>query len=79
MVYIVFLFSVFKKERGLITSSTFPGYRQTPNHLKRVIAHACRREPSTSVLDDFLQFADFGKQEQKANASSLCPYVYLSS
>ena len=33
-----------QKKRGLITSSTFPRHRQTPNCLKRVIAHAIRRE-----------------------------------
>ena len=44
-------------------------YRQTPNNLKRVKAHAIRREPSTFVLDCFCQFADFQITRIKADAS----------
>ena len=40
-----------KRKREQITSLTFPRYRQTPINLKRVSAHAERREPSTIVLD----------------------------
>jgi len=39
------------KKREQFTSLTFTWYRQTPYNLKRVKAHAIRREPSTSVLD----------------------------
>ena len=51
-------------------------YRQTPNVLKRVNAHAERRELSTSVLVHCLEnFADFRKTRIKSGSSS---YVLMS-
>ena len=74
MVYIVFPFSVFKKERGLITSSTYSRYRQTPLQLKRVKAHASRREPFTFVLLlEILAISEYKNKKQ-----TLLPYVLCS-
>ena len=42
-----------KRRRELFTSLTFLRYWGKPNYLKRVRAHAERREPSTFVLDSF--------------------------
>ena len=53
------------KKREQITSLTFLRYRQTPCVLKRVKAHAIRREPSTLLLYASVNFADFQKQESK--------------
>ena len=39
-----------KRKRGQFTSSTFLRYRQTPNNLKRVKAHATKRELQLSFL-----------------------------
>ena len=50
-------------------------YRQTPNHLKRVKAHAERREPSTLFLIDYLKFGEFRTTRIKSGRSILCPYV----
>ena len=74
MVYIIFPYSVFKKERGLITSSTYSWYRQTPSYLKRVKAHASRREPFTSVLD---RFEILAISEYKNKKQTLLPYVLM--
>ena len=40
-------------------------YRQTPNNLKRVKAHAERREPSTLLLVVPVNFADFERTRIK--------------
>ena len=54
-------------------------YRQTPNVLKRVNAHAVWREQSTSVLVHCLEnFAEFRKTRIKSGRSVLCPYYILS-
>ena len=50
-------------------------YRQTPNNLKRVKAHAERREPSTLLLVVSVNFADFQKTRIKADASQYVCYV----
>jgi len=66
-----------KRKRELFTSLTFTRHRQTPIYLKRVKAHAIRREPSTSFLIDF-KFGEFGEQESKVDAStymSVCQYL----
>ena len=63
------------KKREQITSLTFLRYRQTPNHLKRVKAHAIRREPSTFVLDDFLLIWRFSETRIKADASQYVCYI----
>ena len=68
-----------QKKRGLITSSTFRRYWGKPINLKRVIAHANRREPSTSFLIDFFQFPNCPKQESKRTLHPICLfYNYLS-
>ncbi len=59
-----------QKNVDLITSSMFLRHRQTPNHLKRVKAHAIWREPSTSVLDDFFQFCRFSETRIKVDVQS---------
>ena len=64
-----------QKKREQITSLTFLRYRQTPNHLKRVKAHAIRREPSTFVLDDFLLIWRFSETRIKADASQYVCYI----
>ena len=54
-------------------------YRQTPILLKRVNAHAKRRELSTSVLAILKEnFADFRMTRIKSGRSVLCPIIYLS-
>ena len=50
-------------------------YRQTPNNLKRVKAHAERREPSTLFLVVPVNFADFQITRIKADASQYVCYV----
>ena len=69
-----------KRKRGLVTSSTFLRYRQTPILLKRVKVHAERREPSTSVLAiSFEILPIFQEQESKVDVLSICPIsIYLS-
>lgn len=37
-------------------------------------AHAIQREHSTSVLDDFYNIGDIGKQESKVDVTK-CPYI----
>ena len=67
------------KKRGQFTSSTFLRYRQTPNVLKLVNAHAMRRELSTLVLVHFLEFlAIFRNKKQKWTFSIMSLYYYLS-
>ena len=62
---------IYKRKRGQFTSSPFSRYRQTPNVLKLVNAHARRRELSTLVLVHFLEnFADFREQESKVDVLS---------
>ena len=50
-------------------------YRQTPNNLKRVKAHASRREPSTLLLVVSVNFADFQITRIKADASQYVCYI----
>ena len=50
-------------------------YRQTPILLKRVNAHAERRELSTSVLAIFLKFCRFPNDKNQKWTFILCPYV----
>ena len=50
-------------------------YRQTPNNLKRVKAHAERREPSTLLLVVPVNFADFERTRIKADASQYVCYI----
>ncbi|MBR5634846.1 MAG: hypothetical protein IKW78_06710, partial [Prevotella sp.] len=60
----------------------FPRHRQTPNHLKRVTAHADWREPSTSVLDDFFYIGDIRKQESKRTLQflyCLCSFYVIGN
>ena len=68
------LFDYIQKKRGLITSSTSFWYRQTPSYLKRVKAHASRREPFTSVLDRFEILAISNDKNKK---QTLLPYVLM--
>jgi len=70
--FILFLI-VFKKKRGLITSSTYSWYRQTPLQLKRVKVHASRREPFTFVLLlEILAISEYKNKKQ-----TLLPYVFM--
>ena len=54
-----------KRKREQFTSLTFLRYWGRPNALKRVKAHAVRREPSTFALCIFFQFPNCQKQESK--------------
>ena len=64
-----------KKERGLITSSTFPRYRQTPKHPYTSKSPRRSVSVSTFTLRCFLQIGDFeGEQEYQLNAFVL--YVF---
>ena len=51
-------------------------YRQTPVFLKRVKAHAERREPSTLLLEQTEYFADFQITRIKADASQYVFFVF---
>ena len=64
------------RKREQITSLTFLRYLQTPNALKRIIAHASRREPSTLLLCISLNFADFQKQESKLMLQRICLFFF---
>ena len=66
------------RKREQITSLTFRRHRQTPIYLKRVSAHAIRREPSTIVLDDFLLIWRFSETRIKADASQYVCYIYFA-
>ena len=49
------------------------------NHLKRVKAHAIKRELSTSVLDDSFILAIFENKNLKVDNHPICPiYIFLS-
>ena len=69
------MLEIIYKKRELLTSLTFLRYRQTPIYLKRVKAHAERREPSTFVLDRFCQFWRFSETRIKADASQYVCYI----
>jgi len=47
--------------------------------LKRVNAHAERRELSTSVLETFLSIPQLSETRIKSGRSVLCPYIYYLS
>ena len=68
-----------KEKRGHITSSTFLGYLQTPCVLKRVKAHAIRRELSTSILVRFIKFWRFSETRIKSGRSVLCHFYTISA
>ena len=65
-----------KRKREQITSLTFLRYRQTPNNLKRVKAHAIRREPSTFVLDCFCQILPILVNKNQSGRFTIC-LLYL--
>ena len=70
------------KRREQFTSLTFlPGIAKHLNHLKRVNAHAERREQSTSVLDDsfFILAISERNKNQKWTSNVLCPYYVVMS
>ena len=46
--------------------------------LKRVKAHAERREPSTLLLKHFLQFADLGKNKNQSGRFNVYVQFFLS-
>ena len=50
-------------------------YRQTPCNLKRVNAHAERRELSTSVLGDCYLIPQLSNNKNQKWTFILCPYV----
>ena len=58
-----------KRKRGQFTSSTYSRHRQTPIYLKRVKAHAIKRELQLSFLINSFNFADLGIQESKSGNS----------
>ena len=70
------MFDNILKKRGLFTKSTYSWHRQTPYPLKLVKAHAIGVN-HLLLSRGFLIFGDFGIQEQKANASSLCNYFVI--
>ena len=54
-------------------------YRQTPKLLKRVKAHAIRRELSTFVLAVLLKTWRFSDDKNlKVDVHPICPFLYLS-
>ena len=54
-------------------------YRQTPYNLKRVKAHAIRREPSTIVLDYIsVNFADFPEDKNQSGRFNVYVCLYHS-
>ena len=55
----VYLNSLKQKNVSYLLRLRFLRYRQTPVLLKRVRAHALRREPSTLLLQRFLKFGEF--------------------
>ena len=65
------------KKREQITSLTFRRHRQTPNNLKRVKAHAVRREPSTLLLVVSLIWR-ISETRIKADASQYVCYIYFA-
>jgi len=64
-----------KKERGLFTSSTYSWYRQTPLQLKRVKAHASRREPFTFVL--LLEILAISEYKNKKQTLHLYVFIFV--
>ena len=50
-------------------------HRQTPIYLKRVNAHAIRREPSTMFLIDLFEIWRIPEYKNQSGRSVLCPYV----
>ena len=67
---------MYAKKRGQFTSSTLFRYRQTPCNLKRVKAHAIRRELQLQFLITFCQLAIFRWQESKSGCSSYMSFIY---
>ena len=67
------------KKRGQLLRLRSLRHRQTPIYLKRVKAHAIRRELPTFVLDKF-QFWRIGENKNlKVDVHPICPfYIYLS-
>ena len=53
-------------------------HRQTPIYLKRVKAHAIKRELQLSFLTNSFNFADLGIQESKSGYSSHMSFLYFS-
>ena len=56
----------------------FSRHRQTPMLLKRVNAHAIRREQSTSVLATIWNLANFENKNLKVDVHPICPILYFS-
>ena len=55
-------------------------HRQTPKLLKRVNAHAARRELSTSVLAVIIQFCRFSDNKNlKVDIHPICPCKLISA
>ena len=70
-------FKLYKKKRGQFLRLRLPRHRQTPNHLKRVNAHAYWRELLTSVLDDFKFWRIWVNKNLKADVHPICPIYIL--
>ena len=64
-----------KEKREQSTSLTPSEVLGKPIRIKRVNAHAERRELSTSVLYGFVKFPNYQKARIKSGRSVLCPYV----
>ena len=67
-----------KRKRGLFTSSTFLRYRQTPNPLIRVKAHAVGVSIRAFTLVGSFKFGDFQEQDSSGRFSSYMSSSYLS-
>ena len=64
------------KKREQFTSLTFSRYLQTPNALKRVKAHAIRREHLYFTLVHSRNFADLREQESKRTLHNMSVMLY---
>ena len=68
-----------KRKREQLLRLRCSRYRQTPIYLKRVKAHAIRREPSTSFLIDYWNLANFEQQESKRTLQRICLFISFSA
>ena len=66
----------YKKKRERLLRLRYLRYWGKPYNLKRVKAHAVRREPSTSVLDCIIKFPNCQITRIKADAST---YMFILS
>ena len=73
------IFEYIQKENVDFTSSTFPRYRQTPNTLIRVKAHAIGVSIRAFTPVCFFHFGEFRKQDSNGRFSFYMSFVFLFS